>query len=783
MESYPTTLKLSSPRSGNGFLGSRVGYITANREDVRYFSTSGNNNSNFYQVDPFFIPGFIDAEGSFILSLVKNKAYKTGVKVDLTFAIVLHKKDLVLLESIRLSLGNIGQISSLGKDAIQFRVRKIEELKILINFLDKYSLKSQKLGDFLLFKQAFEICSNKQHLTTEGLEKLVAIRLSMNKPILEGDYFTQLFPKVISVPRPLVISKQIDNPGWIAGFTSGDGSFYIQINGKIASLKFSLFQSSRDEVLLETIKQFLGCGLVFTYTNTTNSSLVVTKFSEVNEKIIPLFKKHPIHGVKALDFADFCEAAEIIKTKEHLTSEGLDNIIKIKGRMNKSRTLDPEKLLPFNNLPLQVPCNDQKAIGNGKVESYSNKLTPVIRVQKRGYHNTAKVKILRIRNNSQVTNAYNSLVATSEAIRLLNRNKRSIHKLSNSDRNLNFKQWLAGLIDGDGCFTLSKQGYAGLEITMDIRDEQALQAVKNVYGGSIKLRSNANALRYRLHHKEGLLILINDVNGYIRNSNRLVQLNKICIRYDLNLIWPEKLTYDNAWLSGFFDACGDIQLHPPVIGPSHSEEERLVNNNPQIVISVINKDYNLLIPYKEFFGGVISIISNDRYFWSIVTAEYFLKDQRFDLFKEYVKNYPIRASHHKKLHLVDKFHSLVKMKAHQSSNNSLLNKAWLIFNNKFNRYIHTKANNSQYLDNIKSKNIIIWGSIIGSSIGFGRLTNQILNMYAFTNIQKSVLVDILLSDAWLNLGKGSKNPRLGFKQSLDKSSYVWNVFMVLFPFC
>ena len=33
------------------------------------------------------------------------------------------------------------------------------------------------------------------------------------------------------------------------------------------------------------------------------------------------------------------------------------------------------------------------------------------------------------------------------------------------------------------------------------------RAVKNVYGGSIKLRSNAKALRYRLHDKEGLLIL------------------------------------------------------------------------------------------------------------------------------------------------------------------------------------------------------------------------------------------------------------------------------------
>jgi hypothetical protein len=81
---------------------------------------------------------------------------------------------------------------------------------------------------------------------------------------------------------------------------------------------------------------------------------------------------------------------------------------------------------------------------------------------------------------------------------------------------------------------------------MDIRDERALQAVKNVYGGSIKLRSNANALRYRLHHKEGLLNLINDVNGKIRNPHRLIQLNNICIKYGLILIYPNKLTKDDG---------------------------------------------------------------------------------------------------------------------------------------------------------------------------------------------------------------------------------------------
>ena len=67
---------------------------------------------------------------------------------------------------------------------------------------------------------------------------------------------------------------------------------------------------------------------------------------------------------------------------------------------------------------------------------------------------------------------------------------------------------------------------------MDIRDERALTAVKNVYGGSIKLRSGVSALRYRLHNKD-LLNLINDVNGDIRNPIRLIQLNYICVKYNI----------------------------------------------------------------------------------------------------------------------------------------------------------------------------------------------------------------------------------------------------------
>ena len=58
---------------------------------------------------------------------------------------------------------------------------------------------------------------------------------------------------------------------------------------------------------------------------------------------------------------------------------------------------------------------------------------------------------------------------------------------NNSNRNLgeslnkNKKklQWLAGLIDGDGCFSISKKGYACLEITVSLIDENVVQQINS----------------------------------------------------------------------------------------------------------------------------------------------------------------------------------------------------------------------------------------------------------------------------------------------------------------
>ena len=138
----------------------------------------------------------------------------------------------------------------------------------------------------------------------------------------------------------------------------------------------------------------------------------------------------------------------------------------------------------------------------------------------------------------------------------------NINSLDNSNtnnlKNLAFKEWLAGLIDGDGCFLLSKNGYNSCEITMDARDKKVLYLIQHMYGGTVKQISNALAFKYKLRNRVGLIALINDVNGLIRNPTRLLQMNKLCVKFNIELKYPNNLIFNNGWLSGFIDSDGSI---------------------------------------------------------------------------------------------------------------------------------------------------------------------------------------------------------------------------------
>lgn len=75
--------------------------------------------------------------------------------------------------------------------------------------------------------------------------------------------------------------------------------------------------------------------LIYKTENTV--TLHITRFSDIINIIIPFFEKYTILGMKSLDFADFKEASQIVKNKEHLTSEGFNSIVNINSNMNQRR--------------------------------------------------------------------------------------------------------------------------------------------------------------------------------------------------------------------------------------------------------------------------------------------------------------------------------------------------------------------------------------------------------------------------------------------------------------
>ena len=126
------------------------------------------------------------------------------------FSIVLHKKDLPLLEGIKAHFGGIGSIKKNGKDTLSYRIESSEQISnIIFPHFNKYPLITQKFGDYLLFREVIELMKNKEHLTDEGLNKIVSIKASINKGL--SDELKAAFPQCIPVIKPIMGSLRTQN--------------------------------------------------------------------------------------------------------------------------------------------------------------------------------------------------------------------------------------------------------------------------------------------------------------------------------------------------------------------------------------------------------------------------------------------------------------------------------------------------------------------------------------------------------------------------------------------
>ena len=237
------------------------------------------------------------------------------------------------------------------------------------------------------------------------------------------------------------------------------------------------------------------------------------------------------------------------------------------------------------------------------------------------------------------------------------------------DKDLAFNQWLAGLIDGDGNFSLPKSGKHRFEITMGARDKKVLSLIYHKYGGSIKGISNGYAFKYKLRNRAGLISLIEDINGLIRNPTRLLQMSKLCKKFDIELNNSKDLTFNNGWFSGFIDSDGSIYYK---------------ESSGQVFIGITQKNKFLLDPLIRIYGGRVDVCGSKKEAFEYVI---YRKKELLSLIDSYFNKYPLRTEKMKRVNLIKNFY-LVKLSTKDEDGEGWAEKLyeWVKFQDKWEKF-------------------------------------------------------------------------------------------------
>lgn len=126
---------------------------------------------------------------------------------------------------------------------------------------------------------------------------------------------------------------------YLAGFTDGEGSFNLSFRKRDdyqqpwkISLCFNV--SQRDKVILTLFKRHLQCGSM----RERDDGIwyyEVNNFTAITENVIPFFNRFGfLSAKKKRDFAKFKQLANLIRDGAHLTTGGINEILRIRSEMN-----------------------------------------------------------------------------------------------------------------------------------------------------------------------------------------------------------------------------------------------------------------------------------------------------------------------------------------------------------------------------------------------------------------------------------------------------------------
>ena len=175
------------------------------------------------------------------------------------------------------------------------------------------------------------------------MNKIIEQKLNRFKAKKLKSHESILFKNKLKREAKLRMVNKPDYPGWIAGFTDGEGCFSVSFTKRAKSNvgvevrpSFSIGQKASSEESLRKIKDYFNCGGIRYSKKDGLFKYEVRNLTDIVDKIIPFFEKHPLETNKKNDFKTFAEVCKSMKQGHHLNTEGVKEIMDKSFKMNET---------------------------------------------------------------------------------------------------------------------------------------------------------------------------------------------------------------------------------------------------------------------------------------------------------------------------------------------------------------------------------------------------------------------------------------------------------------
>jgi len=128
-----------------------------------------------------YITGFVDGEGSFLVSFSNRPKLSVGIEVRPSFSVSQHKRSKNIIVEL-CKFFQCGSVRFSQRDQnYKYETRSLKDLvDIIIPHFEKYPLRTSKKEDFNLFRQICLLMKKNKHLSAKGVKQIIRLAYQMN---------------------------------------------------------------------------------------------------------------------------------------------------------------------------------------------------------------------------------------------------------------------------------------------------------------------------------------------------------------------------------------------------------------------------------------------------------------------------------------------------------------------------------------------------------------------------------------------------------------------------